>query len=356
MPKVVFLINSLNNAGGTERITTSLANYLADDSNIQVTIVAVYNNGTSFFELSPSITLHYLNNTKHGNIYTDYLRNIQRIRKLAKQIQPNYWIDVCSAMSLMSLPALIGLHIKVISWEHFNANVNWNPITSPLARKLISKYAYKIVTLTNDDKHIFKKKYKAKNVICIPNFITVRVKGVASLTEKKILSIGRFTEQKGFDMLLDAWQLTTCRHEGWVLQIVGQGELKEALREQAQRLELTDSVIFQEPTKNVISLYKNSSIYVMSSRFEGLPLVLIEALSYGLPIISFNCETGPKDIVEHEETGILVPPNDIKQLATAIDFLANTPDKRKEFQLNSIRKAENFKVPYIIGLWKDILK
>lgn len=355
MKRIAFLINSLYSAGGTERMTTLLANYLADKERMHVSIVSIHDGGESFFELSPSVSVYYVNRAKHTNIYTGYIRNLCRIRKIARQIRPHCWIDVCTAMSLMSIPALCGLGIRVISWEHFNANVDWNPITSRLSRGLAARFAYKIVALTHEDQAIFQQRFKARNVVCIPNPITISAETCSPLIEKNVLAIGRFTEQKGFDMLLDAWSLTKCKDNGWTLNIVGEGELENVLKQQSVLLGL-HSVRFIKPTKDVVPYYKEASIYVMSSRFEGLPLVLIEALSMGLPIISFNCQTGPKDVVENGETGILVPSGDVEKLALALDALSDSPEQRRRFQVNALRKSEDFKMPRIANLWKEIIE
>lgn len=355
MLNVVFFINSLYNAGGTERISTLLANKMVSDG-YNVSFIVIYNGGVPFFSLSEKIQIHYLNNRGKGSIYLHYLQYLYLYRKMIKRIKPDYIIDVCSAMSLITIPATIGLKVSVISWEHFNANVDWNPITSRLARYMAAKLANKIVVLTNDDKSIFERKYKASNVVCIPNAVTIEVSKPSMLVEKKVLAIGRFTRQKGFDMLLQAWGLVKCKEYGWVLQIVGQGELKDELIEIAQRLKIMDTVTFNEPIQDVRLYYEMSSIYVMSSRFEGLPLVLLEALAMGLPIISFNCETGPKDLVDDGITGVLVEPNNVTQLALEIDSLAMDRERREMYSTNALKKSCDYKMDSIIEKWKKIIK
>ena len=355
MRKLVFLINSLHNTGGTERMTTLLANYWANKGGVSVCIVSIHKGEKPFFELSNEVKIYYIKKSRKSNIYIGYLPNLFKVRKIARNIQPDYWIDVCSAMSLISIPALIGMNIRILSWEHFNANVEWNPITSNLARRLAARYAEKIVVLTQDDKSIFKMRYHADNVVCIPNPITIRVDKPSPLDVRCVLAIGRFTYQKGFDMLIDAWALTKCRKEGWQLRILGGGELESSLRKQALCLNL-DSIVFEPFCQDVISLYRNASMYVMSSRFEGLPLVLIEALAMGLPIVSFDCETGPKDIVDNGVNGVLVPTGDVEMLAKEIDELAGNVARQHLYAKHALTKSEEFKVEKIIHLWEKLIK
>lgn len=352
---ILFLINSLGSPAGTERVSTILANNLAD-LGYNISFISLKYNGEPFFDLNNKIQIHYLSLDSSTNIYLSYISNIIKIRKILKREQIDFVIDVCTAMSLMSVPTTFFTKTKVISWEHFNANVNWNPVTSPLARKLASLFAYKIVVLTETDKKIFQTKYKARNVTIIPNPITINLSKPSSLKKKIILSIGRLEYQKGFDMLIEAWDKSRAKEDGWQLKIIGEGSLKNKLLNLIANKKLQRSIMIEEPSPNVIELYQNASIFILSSRFEGLPLVLIEAISMGLPIISFDCETGPRDIVYDNVNGRLIPPNDINALSVAIDELTSDLTLLNRYSINSLKISKNFDKSTIIQLWGKILK
>lgn len=355
MKKIVFFIDSLSNSGGTERVTTVLANYLCNN-NYDISILTLNNTGKSFFTLDNKIKVEHLHEKK-SNKYTRYLQNILLIKKFYKVYQPDYWIDVCSALSLMSIPALSRTKVKIITWEHFNANVEWNKITSPLARILASKISYKIVTLTETDKEIFEQRFKAKNVLCIPNPITINGKLTpCQSNNKRVLAIGRFEKQKGFDMLLEIWAKCKCKDNGWTLKIIGDGKEKQKLIQLIQSLKLSESVTLAPPTKNIIPEYQNAEIYAMSSRFEGLPLVLIEASTCGLPIISFDCETGPRDIIKNNENGILIKTFDLEEFSLKLDFLTKSPEVRKNLSNKAIEYSKRYNIENISLLWNEILK
>lgn len=352
---IAFLISSLHTAGGTERVTAVIANALAR-SGYCVRVFALSNGGEPFFELDKSIEVQYVVDKPKNNIYLRLPLNVLKLRRMCAKNRIDFLIDVCSAMSLMSIPANFLRRTRIITWEHFNAKVNWNPITSPLARRLVSRFAEKVVTLTSDDAKTYREKFGAKNVLTIHNPLTITPEGRADLSEKTVLAIGRLEEQKGFDMLLEAWARCGCRQSGWVLKIVGNGSLKPMLESRAEALSLGDSVRFLPPTHEIEQVYRSASIYAMSSRFEGLPLVLIEAMSLGLPIVSFDCNTGPQDIVEHGKTGFLVEANNVAELAERIDLLAADRGLREEFAENSLVRAEKFKLEPILEQWKEILK
>jgi len=161
-------------------------------------------------------------------------------------------------------------------------------------------------------------------------------------------------KQKGFDYLIDAWSKVENRNNGWKLRIIGTGPLLPLMMEKIKQYNLEDSIELIPSSNNVIEQYQQASIYVMSSRYEGLPLVLIEAMAMGLPIISFDCETGPRDIVESDITGRLVPPFDINKLAFELDNLMNDESMRKFYSENAIRKVAKFDTEKIIDKWETL--
>ena len=353
--KVYFLINSLHTAGGTERMTATIANSLSE-KGYDIGIICLHRGENSFFKIEEKVSLYYINKASKTNIYLGYIHDVYKLHQILKKEKPNFLVDVCSAMSLISLPASALLTTKIITWEHFNASVNWNPITSPLARKLASLYSYKIVTLTETDKIVFEQKYNAKNVLCIKNPVTIKVEEPSPLLEKTVLAIGRIEEQKGFDMLIDIWEKSYSKSNGWVLKIVGTGSLQSSIEEQITRLGLNNTVKIEPPTHDVVALYRDASVYAMSSRFEGLPLVLIEAMSMGLPIVSFDCETGPRDIVKNNITGFLVEPNNVEIFAQKLDLITENRDLLCEYSRNSILYSKDFSLEPILQEWLDLLK
>jgi len=174
--------------------------------------------------------------------------------------------------------------------------------------------------------------------------------------EKMVLAVGRLSYQKGFDMLLDIWYQTKCRDDGWKLVIIGQGELLEQLETKKEFLGISSSVEILPANPQIESLYARSSLYVMSSRWEGLPLVLIESTSAGLPIVSFDCETGPRDIVKNGYNGYLVECFNLSDFASIIDKLCEDKELMRKMSDNSRVKSLEFNLESIIKQWNNILK
>ncbi len=156
--------------------------------------------------------------------------------------------------------------------------------------------------------------------------------------------------------MIAAWAKTESRKNGWKLRIIGKGKLLPEITDKINQLHLAESIELIESTTNVNEHYLQSSIFVMSSRYEGLPLVLIEAMAMGLPIASFDCETGPRDIVEHGVTGLLVPVFDTEKLAMELDSLMSDEQKCKIFSENALKNVRKFETAKIVDQWEELFQ
>lgn len=340
--KIFFIIRGLHDAGGIERITSVVTSELSK-RGYEIGIICL-EKGEPFFSLHKNIQVHYIKST--------FFRK-NELKKIYEAEKPDINIFLGSHRSMLNIPASKG--IPSITWEHFNSNINWHPLHK-YSRKLAVKHCDKIVVLTQKDVYNYQKKWNAKNVICISNPLTINNIPRSPLDKKRILAVGRLSSQKGFDLLLDSWHQVKCKEFDWKLRIVGSGSHQEKLQKKIEKFHLQDSVKIVPATKDICSEYQNASAFVMSSRFEGLPLVLIEAMSAGLPIVSFNCETGPEEIVVDGKTGILVPPLNTSLLAKAIDDLLMNEEKLQQFSESSLIQSQKFSLGNIISNWEELFK
>lgn len=355
--RIIVFNRHLHTPAGTERMTTLLANYL-DDCNHKIFVLTLQNLGNPFFKLNDNVTVLTLLPDHNNNIIdlpSHFFKCLKRYKKLLKNVKPDLVIDLGLSLSLLSLPLSKLYNFKVISWEHFNTFVNWHTRSSKIARWLASKLSHRVVVLTELDRHHFKITYNAKNVVCIQNPITIDNEAKPKPKTKNVLAIGRLTEQKGFTYLLKAWKMVMETSPDWKLIIVGDGELKNDLLAESQQLGLTDHIDFDEPTHHIDEYYRNASIFAMSSLFEGLPLVLLEAKSFGLPIVSFNCKTGPDVIIRNNTDGFLVPVGDVQALANKILLLMEDAAMRKTFSANALADKRRFSVEEFQHSWDELL-
>ena len=176
-----------------------------------------------------------------------------------------------------------------------------------------------------------------------------------SLHSKQIVSVGRLTYQKGFDMLIDVAKDVLEKNKEYKWLILGDGEDKNRLQEKINKYNLQDRLILKGKVSNVEDYYKNSSLYVMTSRFEGLPMTLLEAKSYKMPIVSFDCPTGPSEIIRNNINGYLVKANDIKEMSNKVNSVLLDDKKLKKFSDKAELDIDKFNINSIINKWINIL-
>lgn len=349
--KICFFIYNISHAGGSERVTVLIANELKK-RGYEVSILSICGS-KSFYKIDKDIPIETIykdcNNINSKNKYFDILR---KAYKYHKKNRTEIVIDVFASRSLISIPLKLVLKLKNISWEHFNytAKIGLNP----LGRKLACKYSNKIITLTKEDISLFKENNNVKaSIDYIYNPTPFENSTISDLNNNNIVTVGRLTEQKGYDMLLEAWKKVE-ENSDLNLIIVGDGEEKENLKNQAKELGLK-RVSFSGITNNVSKFYLNSCMYVSSSRFEGLPMCMIEAQSFGLPMVSFKCKTGPSEIIKDGVTGYLVENGDLKDLSEKILKVTSNREKLKEMSIKAKEDSLRFNMNSIIDKWEMII-
>jgi glycosyltransferase involved in cell wall biosynthesis len=355
MRKVVFFISSISKAGGSERACLAIANKLAA-LDYKITVVSFYGN-QPFFEIHPAIhTVYLYPKKKKFKLILPLV--VWNLRRKIRETDPDILINVDAALFAYSLIATIGLNIKNIVWEHFNYHVSLNSLARSLSRRLAAKYSRAIVTLTLQDK-----KNWEDNLNCCSPVITINNpspfgKQNVNLAKKQpiVLAVGRLAPQKGFDRLLDVWAIVSKQAlPGWKLRIVGSGELEPELSVQIKNKGLTGSVELCPVTGAIDKHYLEGAVYAMTSRFEGFPMVLLEAQSFGLPLVAYNCPTGPSEII-NAENGLLIDDDDKVAMAEALISLINDPDKRATLSQGSLAWSSRYQIDVIIERWLKLLE
>lgn len=353
MKKICFFIGNISSNGGTERTAVLVANKLSK-IGYDITILSIRGK-KSYYQLEKNITLRFLYEKEIKGLKSVFIIPFL-LRKKLKQEKYDYIIDVDTIFSFFSIPASIKTKTEVISWEHFNYYFDIGIKRRKWGRILAAKYAKYIITLTEEDKIAFSKNLKLNSKIeYIYNSTPYPEEKRSECTSKFAISIGRLTDQKGFDKLLDIWRKIEERDKDWILYIIGSGEDKEKLLKQKENLNL-ERVIFVENTKNIKEYYKKASIYLMTSRFEGLPMTLIEAQSFGLPIISYDIKTGPRDVISDNKDGYLIEEDNQEQFVEKFLELANNRDKIEEFSKEAYKNSKRFHLDNIIDRWIKVLK
>lgn len=357
MKKICFLIGNLNNSGGTERVTTLIANALAE-KKYQVSILSLADGKQPFFELVPSIKTYSLYPEKIS-FKKNFLGAVWRIRKFVTQHQIDTLIVVDSISCIFTVPALCGLKVKHICWEHFNFKNNNGVKFRDYGRKLAAKYCDYVVTLTQRDKELWEKGLKKINakIVAIANPVSYEdIENIPSLEYKTVLAVGRLTHVKGYDLLITAWSKIARQVPGWKVIIVGSGEDELMLKQMAKDFAVEDSIVFAGQQKDMDQFYRQASFFCMSSRFEGFAMVLIEAQSYGLPIVAFDCDTGPAEII-CEKSGILVENLNVQLLANQLLMMTKmSVNQYSSMSGSAILNSKSYYIDNIVHHWVGLLE
>lgn len=350
-------------AGGAEKVASLMANYWAQKHHvILLTDTPIEED---FFVLDPHIERISINFSTSGEKIVkkilSHLIGLMQLRKVIKKTHPDVIISHMDISNVRILLSSIGLKIPVIIEDHNNPNM---AAKLPQPWKFFQLFTYKwlantIVLLTKDliqyYPHTLLPKIKLiPNPLNIPTSIPTSSELI--LAKPTFIALGSLTKQKGFDYLLKAFAQVTPIKPEWMLTILGEGELRTELMELAIQLEISDKVSLPGRIKNPYSVLKTADIYVMSSRFEGFPVALCEAMGVGLPCISFNCPTGPADIIQNNVNGILVEYLNIEHLAQSMIDLANNPDICKRLSSEAIKINQTLNLSVIMSQWETIIR
>jgi glycosyltransferase involved in cell wall biosynthesis len=356
--KILYFCNSLQNGGGIERVVSQKANFLAKEHHVYI-LTTKQPQKEYFFPLDSKIEhIDFSDIAKPKNII--FQRAV--FKKAIKDIDPDIIIAVTGKESLLlplwdrKIPKIKEMHFSKAfrKIQHQNA--------SPLKHLFLKAIGYlefqlfrlyDVVTpLTYEDA----KEWGLDNAEVVYNFVTIDPKEVSKLDTKEVISVGRLDYQKGYDLLLKAWKRVCDANSEWRLSIYGDGRDREYLKSLAKELGIIDRVSFKGSVKDIEKAYQKSSIYVMSSRHEGFPLVLPEALSCGLPIVSFDCPCGPKEIIEDGKCGFLVPSGDIDALAERLLLLIEDTRLREEMAKEAKIRSKKFAKEQVLRRWTEVFE
>ncbi|GAB3711930.1 glycosyltransferase family 4 protein [Flavobacterium koreense] len=359
--KLLYITNGLNGSGGLERVLSIKASYLAEKMGYEVHIVCLNDSHLNlFYDFSPKINLHSI--SVSGNPVSYIKSYISGLNKVVSQINPNVILVCDDGLKAFFLPLLIKSKAKMIYERHVSKTISIGKNAGFLKRittkfqfflmNILAKKYDKFVVLTNENC----KEWPLQNLEVISNPLSFYPEASAALTIKKVIAVGKQSHQKGYDLLLQAWQKVVAQQPDWQLEIYGKKEPLEGLELQASSLGISSNVQFFEPVKSIEKKYLESSIYVMSSRYEGFGMVLIEAMACGVPCVSFDCPYGPSDIIADGEDGFLVANGDIALLAQKLLLLIEDDALRTMMGNNAKVNVKRFLPETICNHWDALFK
>ena len=374
--KIVYCTPALYMAGGVERVLTLKANYFADHFGYDITIILTEGKGLPlFYPLSNKIKVINLD-ICFEELWTCpfikklfvYLEKQRRYKKLLNAELMRIRPDITISLLRREINFITGikdgsykigeLHVNRANYRNFEAGESnfFKNVFAKIWMNNLVRHLHKLdkfVVLTEEDKKQWR---ELSNVLVIPDPLPFHSDLKSSLKEKRIIAVGRYVYQKGFDLLLQAWSQVEKSCTDWELVIYGQGN-REPYDKLIKELGIDRSRCHLfGPTNNIMQEYLNSSIFVFSSRFEGFGMVLVEAMECGLPVISYDCPCGPKDIITDGVDGVLVPNGNVFKLAEEIARLINHPDEVAKLSLGALAKAKRYSIDVLSLQWRNLFE
>ena len=368
--KLLYCIAGTCHSGGMERVLANKANYLARQGYEVVVVTTDQQGQPPFFPLDERIRcidlgINYEEN--NGKSFVNklfhypfkYYLHKKRLTAVLKQEKP----DITLSMFCNDAEFITHIHdgSKKILEIHFSKFKRlqygrkglwrWADLWRSRQDEKTVKCFDRFVVLTEEDKEYWG---NLPNIRVIPNANTFVTEQVALLNAKKVIAIGRYTYQKGFERLIEAWRMISPLFPEWKLDIIGDGEERETLQCLIYHYGLEKTITLFKPMKEIAQAYCGASLLVLTSRYEGLPMVLLEAQTFGLPIVAFQCKCGPKDIVEEGKTGFLVEEGNIREFAQKMSLVMSDEELRKQMGRNAKTASLRYKEDSIMEKWMKL--
>lgn len=370
--KIVYCIAGTRHSGGMERVLANKANYLVERGFEVVVITTDQHGEAPFFHLDERIKCYDLGINYEENNGSSFLNKLihypgkqwkhrKKLSELLKRERPDITISMfCNDVSFIpdikdGSKKVLEIHFSKYKRIQYGRKGLWKLADKWLSiqdEKWVRRFD-KFIVLTEEDRRYWG---ELDNIAVIPNARTFIPSHAADMENKKVIAVGRYTYQKGFERLIEVWRLVASDFPDWRLEIVGDGEEKEKLKGLIDRYGLENSLALVPANDEIEQHYLSSSVYVMTSRYEGLPMVLLEAQAFGLPIISFCCKCGPSDVVKDGRNGFLIEEDDVETFALQLKKVLADVNLRKKMSENALVSSEQFSVELVMSRWIELFK
>lgn len=361
MSRLTLVISSLA-GGGAERVLTVLANAWAN-RGARVTIVTL-DDGVPFYPLDARVSLHPLSVAGVSNNLISAVRNnLRRVRRLRRAIvesRPDAIVSFVDVTNVLTLLATRGLGIPVAVSERSDPAVYPIGTAFGFLRRLLYPRAGAIIVQSEEARLFFSPAIRERAEV-IPNPV-LRVETVCQAARepgtswKTVISLGRLSREKGFDLLIDAFSLVASEFPGWALEIWGEGPERSNLERRIAEKGLVERIRLAGQTRSPHEKLSQADLFVLSSRVEGFPNVLGEAMALGLPVLAADCPSGPRQIIRDGVDGLLVEPGDPAALAAGMRRLIEDPELRRRLAARAPEVADRFALGRVLELWEAALK
>lgn len=358
MINICFFCGDVSESGGTEKVLSLITTELVKNKEYNINILSrKYFENKTFFKFSSNIKIDSLRKENSTFSIARAIKDVFLIRKYIKKNKIDIIVDVDLVLDIFTIPALLGLKTKLVSWEHFNFEIENENKRRRFAMKLASIFSDQIITLTKKDMETYTKKFKnIKRIEFISNPLEKEIELNHNVFSKQMISVGKLLPIKGYDLLLEVADIVLTKHPDWKWVILGDGPEYENIYNEIKNRKLENNLLLKGKTQNVDKYYSSSSIFVLTSKNEGFGIVILEAKAHGLPVVCFDIKTGVEDMVIDDYNGFIIKKYDINQMAEKIIKLIEDKDLRAKFSIKAYQGLDEYKMETIIQKWNNVFK
>ncbi len=369
MKKNIVIVVSAMNLGGAQRVVSILCDHWSQE-DYQVTLISTYTGAkVNHYQVSNDVSMLHLSNSKMfaKNKFINLIWKLIQLRRKIRQLNPDVVISFLTRVNVATSLSIMGLNTSLIICER-----TWTPFAT-LNKKLfwfyriLFKKVREVIVQTDKSKSWLNQNFPENKSTVIPNPVvyplplhnerSIKPDSLVNKDKRIILASGRMHKYKQFDLLIRAFNAVKERYSQWELVILGEGEERLELKNLVDDLELGSMVKLPGSVGNISEWYERADLFVLSSSVEGFPNVLLEAMTYGLPCVSFDCDTGPRDMIQDGVNGLLINPSEkVAGLENALLKLISDKDLRINISKNAILLREKYSVENIMRKWDKTLE
>nr|WP_309757985.1 glycosyltransferase family 4 protein [Flavobacterium sp.] len=358
--KLLYIVPNINNEGGVARVLSVKANYLVEKLGYEVHILT-QNEGSSplFYTFNSNIIFHDM--VLKGNLFRFLNSFSNGLKTKINTIQPDVIVVCDNGLKAYLIPFILKNKIPLVLEMHSSKFIEERVLDKNILTKIThcGIAVLKKIGINKYDRFIVETRestaeWNIKNTIVIPNPLWFTPDKTSTLENKKAIAVGRHTYEKGFDRLLQIWKKVVVKYPDWILEIYGKASGNFDLKLLAENLKVSNNVIFYELVQKINEKYLEASFYLMTSRFEGFGMVLIEAMASGLPCVAYDCPCGPRGVLTHGEDGFLIENGNEMDYVNAVEILIENIKLREEMGEKAKVSSEKYQIDSIMETWNQL--
>lgn len=358
--RLLYIVPNINNEGGVARVLSVKTKYLVEKLGYDVHILT-QNEGFSplFYSFNETIVFHDI--LLKGNFFQFYNCFSKGLKSKIKEIQPDIIVVCDNGLKAYSIPFILKNKIPLVLEMHSSKFIQERELRKNMYAKVASNCidVIKNIGIKKYDRFVVVTResvaeWEVKNTTVIPNPLWFAPEKASALENKKAIAVGRHVYEKGFDRMLQIWKKVVAKHPDWILEIYGKSSENFTLQSLTKSLNISNNVVFSEPVQDIDKKYLEASFYLMTSRFESFGMVLLEAMASGLPVIAYDCPSGPRAIISQNIDGFLIENGNESDYVKAIETLIENTILRREMGKKAKLSSEKYNSDQIMQIWDQL--